>query len=160
MPVSATSLQKTFKAVVRQSGIPKEASIHVAWQEEWRQALPPVPYFPVVLTLPQELRALVRGHQQDLYAILLRILLRAPAQARMKLGADPHDVDSLIGVLCVLHTWTRALVYHPLLEHVELPLSFRLSFFASWFFAVALIIFTVGCLKEFRPYSPLENAKT
>jgi integrase/recombinase XerD len=28
MPVSATSLQKTFKAVVRQSGIPKEASIH------------------------------------------------------------------------------------------------------------------------------------
>jgi integrase/recombinase XerD len=28
MPVSTTSLQKTFKAVVRQSGIPKEASIH------------------------------------------------------------------------------------------------------------------------------------
>ena len=28
MPLSATSLQKTFKAVVRQSGIPKDASIH------------------------------------------------------------------------------------------------------------------------------------
>ena len=27
-PLSATSLQKTFKAVVRQSGIPKDASIH------------------------------------------------------------------------------------------------------------------------------------
>jgi len=48
----------------------------------------------------------------------------------------------------------------PLLENVELPLSFRLSFFASWFFARALIIFTVGCPKEFRQYNPLENAKT
>jgi site-specific recombinase XerD len=28
MPMSATSLHKTFKAVVRQSGIPKEAAIH------------------------------------------------------------------------------------------------------------------------------------
>jgi hypothetical protein len=80
-----------------------------AWLEERRQELLPVPYFHVVFTLPQALRALVRRNQQDLYDILLR----AAAQALIKLAADPHDVGGLIGVLCVLHTWTRALVYHP-----------------------------------------------
>jgi len=31
----------------------------------------------------------------------------------MKLAADPHDVGGLLGGLCVLHTWTRTLAYHP-----------------------------------------------
>jgi hypothetical protein len=79
------------------------------WLAERRQELLPVPYFHVVLTLPQELRELVRRHQKDLYDILLR----AAAQALIPLAADPHDVGGLIGVLCVLHTWTRTLVYHP-----------------------------------------------
>ena len=79
------------------------------WLAERRQELLPVPYFHVVFTLPQELRELVRRHQQDLYDILLR----AAAQALIKLAADPHYVGGLIGVLCVLHTWTRTLVYHP-----------------------------------------------
>jgi Putative transposase/Transposase zinc-binding domain len=80
-----------------------------AWLEERRQELLPVPYFHVVLTLPQELRELVRRHQKDLYDVLLR----AAAHALITLAADPHDVGGLIGVLCVLHTWPRALVYHP-----------------------------------------------
>jgi len=80
-----------------------------AWLEERRQELLPVPSFHVVFTGPQELRALVRPHQHALYDILLR----AAAQPRMELAADPHDVGGLMGVLCVLHTWTRALVYHP-----------------------------------------------
>jgi Putative transposase/Transposase zinc-binding domain len=80
-----------------------------AWLEERRQELLPVSYFHVVLTLPQELRELVRRNQKDLYDILLR----AAAQSLLKLAADPHYVGGLIGVLCVLHTWTRALVYHP-----------------------------------------------
>src|SRR5882724_11737808 len=80
-----------------------------AWLEARRLELLPVPYFHVVLTLPQELRALVRRNQKD----LSDILLRAAAPALIKLAADPHDVGGLIGVLCVLHTWTRALIYHP-----------------------------------------------
>jgi hypothetical protein len=80
-----------------------------AWLEERRQELLPVPYFHVVLTLPQELHELVRRHQHDLYDILLR----AAAQALIKLAADPHYVGGLVGVLCVLHTWTRTLAYHP-----------------------------------------------
>jgi hypothetical protein len=80
-----------------------------AWLAERRQELLPGSSFPVVLTVPQELRALVRRHQKDLYDSLLR----AAAQALITLAADPHDVGGLIGVLCVLHTWTRALVYPP-----------------------------------------------
>ncbi len=79
------------------------------WLAERRQALLPVPSCHVVLTLPQELRELVRRHQPDLYDMLLR----AAAQALITLAADPHDVGGLIGVLCVLHTWTRTLVYQP-----------------------------------------------
>ena len=63
----------------------------------------------MVFTVPQALRESIRRHQQDLYTILLR----AAAQSRIKLAADPHDVGGLIGVLCVWHTWTRTLAYHP-----------------------------------------------
>jgi Putative transposase/Transposase zinc-binding domain len=80
-----------------------------AWLQERRQELLPVPYFHVVFTVPHELGELIRRHQQDLYDLLLR----AAAQSLMKLAADPHYVGGLIGVLCVLHTWTRTLAYHP-----------------------------------------------
>jgi putative transposase/transposase-like zinc-binding protein len=80
-----------------------------AWLEERRQELLPVPYFHLVFTVPQELRDLIRRHQRDLYDILLR----AAAQSLITLAADAHYVGGLIGVLCVLHTWTRTLAYHP-----------------------------------------------
>jgi Putative transposase len=77
--------------------------------EDRRRELLPVPYFHVVFTLPQELRELVRRDQKDLYDILLR----AAAQALITLAADPHYVGGRIGVLCILHTWSRTLAYHP-----------------------------------------------
>jgi len=80
-----------------------------AWRADRRRALLPVPSCPVVFPLPQALRPLVRSHQNDLYDLLLR----AAAQALIKLAADPHDVGGVIGILGVLHTWTRALVYPP-----------------------------------------------
>src|SRR4029453_1043141 len=69
----------------------------------------PVPSVHVVFTVPHELGEMIRRHQQDLYDIVLR----AAAQALMKLAMDPHDVGGLIGVLCVLPTWTRTLTDHP-----------------------------------------------
>jgi Putative transposase/Transposase zinc-binding domain len=80
-----------------------------AWLAERRQELLPVPYFHVVFTVPHELGEIIRRHQKDLYDIMIR----AAAQALIKLAADPHYVGGLIGVLCVLHTWTRTLAYHP-----------------------------------------------
>jgi len=80
-----------------------------AWLAERRQELLPVPYFHVVFTVLYALGEIIRRHQKDLY----NILLRAAAQALITLAADPHDVGGLIGVLCVRHTWTRTLAYHP-----------------------------------------------
>jgi len=40
-------------------------------------------------------------------------LLRAAAQALITLAAAPHDAGGLIGVLWVLHPWTRTLADHP-----------------------------------------------
>jgi hypothetical protein len=79
------------------------------WLEARRQELLPVPYFHVVFTLPQELRDLVRRHQKAVYPILMK----AAARALLKLAADPHYVGGLIGVMAVLHTWSRTLTYHP-----------------------------------------------
>ena len=39
--------------------------------------------------------------------------MKSAAQAVIKLAADPHYIGGLIGVLCVLHTWSSSLVYHP-----------------------------------------------
>jgi len=79
------------------------------WLAARREELLPVPYFHVIFTLPQPLRDLVRRHQKALYAILMK----AAARALIKLTADPHYVGGLIGVLAVLHTWSRTLTYHP-----------------------------------------------
>jgi hypothetical protein len=80
-----------------------------AWLAERRQELLPVTSFHLVFTVPHELGEIIRQHQKDLYDSLLR----AAAQALIKLAADPHYVGGLMGVLCVLHTWTRTLAYHP-----------------------------------------------
>ena len=80
-----------------------------AWLEKRRKELLPVEYFHVVFTLPKELRHPVRSHPEILYGILMK----AAAQSLIKLAADPRYVGGLIGVLAVLHTWTRTLHYHP-----------------------------------------------
>jgi hypothetical protein len=80
-----------------------------SWLEARRTELLPVPYFHVVFTIPTEWRRLVRRHQKPLYGILMK----AAAQALIKLAADPHYVGGSIGVMAILHTWTRTLAYHP-----------------------------------------------
>jgi uncharacterized OB-fold protein len=79
------------------------------WLEQRREELLNVEYYHVVFTLPQVLRPIVRLHQKKLYGILMK----SAAQAVIKLAADPHYIGGLIGVLCVLHTWSSSLVYHP-----------------------------------------------
>ena len=69
----------------------------------------PVPYFHVVFTLPAELRAIVRTHQR----VLLPVLMQTAAASLQALAADPHYLGGTVGMLAVLHTWTRTLGYHP-----------------------------------------------
>ena len=79
------------------------------WLEKRTAELLPVMYFHVVFTLPKQLRRLVRQHQKTLYAVLMK----AAAEALMKLAADPRYVGGKIGILAMLHTWTSAGIYHP-----------------------------------------------
>jgi hypothetical protein len=79
------------------------------WLERQRARLLPCAYFLLTFTLPAELRALARAHQKLVYGVLMT----AAAAALLKLTADPRYLGARPGLLAVLHTWTRALLYHP-----------------------------------------------
>jgi hypothetical protein len=79
------------------------------WLEVQRGLLLPVPYFFLTFTLPSELRQIARSNQKLFY----NLLFRASAQAVQQLAKDPRFVGGQIGMLGVLHTWTRNLFYHP-----------------------------------------------
>ena len=83
------------------------------WLETQRAQLLPCPYYLVTFTLPQSLRALAFAHQRVVYGVLMR----SAAAALQRLAADPRYVGARVGCLAVLHTWTRAMLYHP---HVHL----------------------------------------
>jgi len=86
---------------------------HTSDTQRWllkREAeLLPVRYFHVVFTLPQELRDIVRSNQRKLYAILMQ----SASEMLLKLGLDPKHVGGKLSILAVLHTWTRAMEFHP-----------------------------------------------
>jgi len=86
------------------------------WLEHQRSRMLPCPYFLITATLPQELRSLARSHQKALYAILIQ----SAAAAIRKLALDPATLGATPALLGVLHTWTRALTYHP---HVHFLVS-------------------------------------
>ena len=79
------------------------------WLEQQRTLLLPVPYFLVTFTLPEELRPVARAHQHCLY----NLLFQTSAAALQALALDPHYLGGQIGMVGVLHTWTRDLAYHP-----------------------------------------------
>ena len=84
------------------------------WLAEQQRLLLPVPHFMVTFTLPAEIRPLARSNQKLIY----NILFRASAAALQKLAADPRFVGGRLGMLGVLHTWTRQLLYHPHVHYI------------------------------------------
>jgi hypothetical protein len=87
-----------------------------AWLQQAQRRLLPCSYYLLTFTLPQPCRALARSHPKPLY----NLLLSSAAAALQKLAWDPQYVGAQLGMLAVLHTWTRALLYHP---HVHLLVS-------------------------------------
>jgi Putative transposase/Transposase zinc-binding domain len=83
------------------------------WLASQRAHLLPCAYYLLTFTLPAELRALARDHAKAVYGLLMR----SAAAALQTLARDPCYVGGRLGGLAVLHTWTRALLYHP---HVHL----------------------------------------
>lgn len=86
---------------------------HTAQTQEWlerRQAeMLPVPYFHITVTVPAELREVLRAHQRDGYGVLMQ----ASAASIIELARDPRYVGGTVAVLAVLHTWTQQLSLHP-----------------------------------------------
>jgi len=87
------------------------------WFAEQSQRRLEVPYFLLTFTLPETLRRFVRSHQRVCY----RALFRAASAALRKLARDPRFLGAQqLGFTAVLHTWGRAMTYHPHL-HVVVP---------------------------------------
>ena len=84
-----------------------------SWFTRLRARLLPCDHYLLTFTIPQELRALARSHQRQVY----NLLLKEAAASVQKLAADPAWVGGTVGILAVLHTWSRTLTYHP---HVHL----------------------------------------
>jgi Putative transposase/Transposase zinc-binding domain len=84
------------------------------WLEEQKELLLPVVHFLVTFTLPEELRRVARSNQKTVY----NILFRASSEAMHKLASDERFVGGRLGMVAVLHTWTRALVYHPHVHYI------------------------------------------
>ena len=86
---------------------------HTDDTERWLQArkleMLPCHYFHVTVTVPQQLRQVLRANQRDGYALLMK----AAAHAIIDIARDPRCVGGTPGVLTVLHTWTQQLHYHP-----------------------------------------------
>ena len=79
------------------------------WLTQQQTRLLPCPYFLVTFTLPAELRPLAFANQKKVYGLLMR----SAAAALQKLALDPQYLGGRLGALAVLHTWTRAMLYHP-----------------------------------------------
>jgi hypothetical protein len=79
------------------------------WLQKQRERLLPVPYYLLTFTLPAELRPIARSRPGLLYSILFK----AAAASVLKLTADEKFLGATPGITGVLHTWTRAMLYHP-----------------------------------------------
>jgi len=84
-----------------------------AWLQKHQERLLPVCYYLLTFTLPASLRLLAKNHPRRVYPLLMR----AAVSTLQKLASDPQWVGGKIPVLAVLHTWTRAMIFHP---HVHL----------------------------------------
>jgi len=86
---------------------------HARQTEQWidrrKAEMLPTHYFHVVVTVPEQLRALLRANQRDGYGLFMR----ATTDAIIELARDPRFVGGTVGVMAVLHTWTQQLIHHP-----------------------------------------------
>jgi hypothetical protein len=87
--------------------------------EDWlrrrkERLLLPVPYFLVTFTVPEALRRLIRSHQH----ITLDLLFTTSARALQDLAGNPRRLGAQLGMLGVLHTWSRTLIFHPHIHYL------------------------------------------
>lgn len=84
------------------------------WLEKQQKLLLPVDYFMVTFTLPEQLRSVARSNQKTVYDILFN----SSAAALKKLALDPRFIGGDIGMVGVLQSWTRDMMYHPHIHYI------------------------------------------
>jgi hypothetical protein len=84
------------------------------WIEQRQRRLLNTAYFHVVFTLPSLLREVVFEHRR----LLLDLLFRSVSETLKAFAADPERLGAQLGFTLVLHTWTRALFFHPHLHAI------------------------------------------
>jgi len=83
-------------------------------QRQRARLLLPTPYFLLTFTVPQELRMIIRSHLQ----ITLDLLFAVSSQALQDLAGNPRRLGAQLGMLGVLHTWSRTLIFHPHIHYL------------------------------------------
>ena len=83
-------------------------------QRQRARLLLPVPYFLVTFTVPEALRRFIRSHPR----ISLDLLFAASARALQDLAGNPRRLGAQLGMLGVLHTWSRTLIFHPHIHYL------------------------------------------
>jgi hypothetical protein len=91
------------------------------WLSEQTARLLPVGYFLVTFTIPQPLRAIFRSHQRLCYDLLLG----ESSRTLQDVARQPRYLGGDLGMLGVLHTWTRQLSYHPHVHYLVPGVALR-----------------------------------
>jgi hypothetical protein len=86
-----------------------------AWLDTQLQRQLPTHHFMLTFTVPEQLRAFIRGHPRIGYGALFE----TSAAAIKKLAPDPKYLAAdTPGFFGVLHTWGRQLQYHPHIHYL------------------------------------------
>ena len=80
-----------------------------AWLTARQAELLPVRYFHLVFTLPKPIADIAYQNKRAIY----NLLMRASANAVIKIAADPKHLGAKVGITSVLHTWGSAMTHHP-----------------------------------------------
>lgn len=86
------------------------------WVEKLTCDLLPVPYFHIVFTIPSELNSLALVNP----AIVYDILFKSASETLITLSKDRKYLNSLTGMVAILHSWGQNLMHHPHL-HTMVP---------------------------------------
>ncbi|MDI6743654.1 MAG: transposase zinc-binding domain-containing protein, partial [Smithella sp.] len=78
------------------------------WISKNKKMMLPFTYFLATFTMPEELRNLCQSNQKLFY----NILFSSSSDAIKLLAKDEKYLGADIGMIGILHTWTRALIYH------------------------------------------------
>ena len=84
------------------------------WLAQQMDKLLPVEYFMATFTLPEALRHTARSYQKEVY----HLFFQASAESLQTLADDPRFLGGELGMVGVLQTWSRTLIFHPHIHYL------------------------------------------